>query len=190
MAVSLSPTDLSVLIHEADVRARALVRALRRPAHEIEDIRQDLLTDLISRLPAFDPARGSLGAFAGRLARNRATEIANAVCRERRLWGACPLSLDQHAASDEAGLMARMPTDQGLGALLPQSTDWPTTSDRTLDLEQGLAWLSPEERALSAALLTSTIDGLSARGFGSRAVVFRRLRSVRLNLMARGLSPA
>lgn len=187
MAVSLSPTDLSVLIHEADVRARALVRSLRRPAHEIEDIRQDLLIDLISRLPAFDPARGSLGAFAGRLARNRATEIANAVCRERRLWGACPLSLDQDAASDEAGLMARMSDDQGL---LAQSTDWPTTSDRTLDLEQGLAWLSPEERALSAALMTSTIDGLSGRGFGSRSVVFRRLRSVRLTLMARGFSPA
>jgi RNA polymerase sigma-70 factor (ECF subfamily) len=57
-------SDLQILVHEADLAARRLVRRLRLPAHEREDLRQDLLVDLIARLPAFDPARGRLGAFA------------------------------------------------------------------------------------------------------------------------------
>ena len=63
MPFSPSPEQLHTLLHEADAAARSLVRRMRLPRHDLEDIRQDLITDAFARLAAFDPARGSIGAF-------------------------------------------------------------------------------------------------------------------------------
>lgn len=71
MAISLSPSDLDILRREADREAARLVRQFRLPSHERDDLRQDLLVDLIARLPGFNPDRGSLGAFAGAVMSHR-----------------------------------------------------------------------------------------------------------------------
>ena len=55
MRSPISPPDLQVLLLEADVAARRLCRKLRLSRDELADLRQDLLTDLIARYPAFDP---------------------------------------------------------------------------------------------------------------------------------------
>ena len=55
MCSPISPPDLQVLLLEADVAARRLCRKLRLSRDELADLRQDLLTDLIARYPAFDP---------------------------------------------------------------------------------------------------------------------------------------
>ena len=91
----ISRDDLQILLHEADIAARRLVRQLRLPRADLDDVRQDLLVDLIARLPAYDSDRGTLGAFAGAILANRATRIANKVRRERRMYGATPISLDE-----------------------------------------------------------------------------------------------
>ena len=72
----ITPADLSTLIAETDAAARRLRRKLVLPAVDHDDLRQDLLIDLICRLPGFDARRGSIGAFAN-------IEIGRASCRER-----------------------------------------------------------------------------------------------------------
>ena len=52
MHSSISRDDLQILLHEADIAARRLVRQLRLPRADLDDVRQDLLVDLIARLPA------------------------------------------------------------------------------------------------------------------------------------------
>ena len=64
MQIELSPDDIETIIREADAAARRLRRKLCLPVCEREDLGQDLLVDLLRRLPAYDPARGSIGAFA------------------------------------------------------------------------------------------------------------------------------
>ena len=59
MSPSISHSDLQILHHEAELVARRLVRRLRLPNCDLADLRQELLLDLIARLPAFDPLRGS-----------------------------------------------------------------------------------------------------------------------------------
>ncbi len=44
-----------------EAAARRLQRRLRVPVHDLADLRQDLLVDLICGLPGFDARRGSIG---------------------------------------------------------------------------------------------------------------------------------
>jgi DNA-directed RNA polymerase specialized sigma24 family protein len=101
MDLKVSSSDLHFVLHEADFAARRLLRQLRLPRHDLDDLRQDLLADLIARLRGFDPERGSLGAFSGIVLANRSTRIANKVKRERRLYGPAPVSLDETISESE-----------------------------------------------------------------------------------------
>ena len=79
----ISEPDLVTLLEEADAAASRLWRRVRLPRADLDDLRQDLLLDLIRRLPAFDARRGSIGAFAGIVLRNQSSRIARACRRER-----------------------------------------------------------------------------------------------------------
>src|SRR5262245_60005768 len=79
-------TNLDVLLHEADAGARRLVRRLDLAAHDRDDVRQELIVDLLIRTKAFNPSRGSLGAFSGVIARHRAAHISNRLHRERSVF--------------------------------------------------------------------------------------------------------
>jgi RNA polymerase sigma-70 factor (ECF subfamily) len=123
MHSSISRDDLQILLHEADIAARRLVRQLRLPRADLDDVRQDLLVDLIARLPAYDADRGTLGAFAGAILANRATRIANKAKRERRMYGATPISLAAEERLDvERGLGSLEPADGALCAALARTT--------------------------------------------------------------------
>ena len=79
----ISPSDLATLIDETDVAARRLHRKLALPAANLDDLRQDLLIDLICRLPGFDKRRGTIGAFANIVLRNQCSRIAIRHHRQR-----------------------------------------------------------------------------------------------------------
>lgn len=188
MRPSISPDALHVILHEADIAARRLIRQLRLPRADLDDIRQDLLVDLIGRLPAFDPERGSIGAFAGVVLANRATRIANRVKCERRIFGYVPVSIDE-TIPDSDGLTRGdlVAEDEGLAAYFGQPVDAFGAAERRLDLERGLGSLDPHDGALSAALSLTTLDRLAANGRGARSSLYRRVRSIRLALTAVGV---
>lgn len=191
MRSSISPGDLQIIRHEADLAARRLVRRLWLTGADLDDIRQDLLADLLARLPAYDPARGGLGAFAGMVLANRATRIANRVRRERRLYGAAPTSLDQAMPTGEGLTLGDLIAEaDGLPALWGQPVDAFAAVDRRLDVERGLGALEPDDGALCAALSRTSIERLAADGQGARSSLYRRAKNIRLALMAAGLQAA
>jgi len=191
MPQTISASDLQLLLLEADSAARRLVRRLRLPRAELDDIRQDLLVDLLTRLPAFDPERGSLGAFAGLVLRNHATRIAARIKREREAFGAVPVSLDEEQPGrDGATRGAIMAEEDGLSAWLGQPADAFAAVEQRLDVERGLGTLDPRDGALCAALAHTTVESLAAQGRGSRSGLYRRLKDIRLALMAHGLEAA
>ena len=59
MRSEISPDDLHVLIREADRAARRFLWKSALPRADLDDIRQELLVDLIARLPGFDRDRGT-----------------------------------------------------------------------------------------------------------------------------------
>ncbi len=83
---TLSRTVVDLLHREVNVAAGRLVRNLQLPVHQREDLRQELLLDLIARLKRFDPARGTLNAFASVIIRHRVGRLGKRINRERAIF--------------------------------------------------------------------------------------------------------
>ena len=190
MQIKLSPDDIETIITEADTAARRLRRRLGLPACDREDLGQDLLIDLLRRLPAFDPARGSLGAFAGLVLRNQSSRIAIWIMRERRAQGGGLLSLDLPSGPDDQRQFAEtIGEDEGLSAWHGQATTARAFTEQHQAVQTAISRLPPEDRRFCAALAHRPISALVSEGFGSRSTLYRRLADLRHVLTAHGLGP-
>ena len=116
MQIELSPDDIETIIREADAAAQRLRRKLCLPVCEREDLGQDLLVDLLRRLPAYDPARGNIGAFANIVLRNQSSRIAMRHHRQRRAQGGSLLSLEVPLAGAREPVGDTLTEDDGLAA--------------------------------------------------------------------------
>ena len=182
----ISPADLATLIDEAAIAARRLHRKLVLPAVDLDDLRQDLLVDVICRLPGFDARRGSIGAFANIVLRNQSSRIAMRHHRQRRAQGGTMLSLDVPAASGIEPLGCLLTETDGLAAWHGQ--DLCATEDAELrhDLARVLGDLPEEARSLCAALGTCAIAEIIGQTGTSRSALYRHIARLRLDLAMRG----
>lgn len=185
----ISKADLFTLLDEADAAAARLRRRLKLRDADLDDLRQDLLVDLIRRLPGFDVRRGTMGAFAGIVLRNQASRISARVARERRAWDGLLLSLDVSAGDGET-VVEQLGDDDGLSAWHGQRAADEAATERRIDLARVLGALEARDLTLCAAMAHCPIRGLADRGFGSRATLYRRLRNLRCVLAAHGARAA
>ncbi|MFI0397035.1 hypothetical protein [Paracoccus jiaweipingae] len=190
MLPPISHDDLATLIDEAAVAARRLHRKLVLPAADLDDLRQDLLVDLICRLPGFDARRGSIGAFANIVLRNQSSRIAIRHHRQRRAQGGSLLSLEVPLAGSKEPVGDTLTEDDGLAAWHGQSCCAVSVSNERRALETALARLPVEDRHFCAALADRPVSALAAAGFASRSALYRRLADLRHVLTAHGLGPA
>ncbi|MCC5965324.1 MAG: hypothetical protein JJU24_04240 [Natronohydrobacter sp.] len=186
----ITPADLSTLIAEADAAARRLRRKLVLPAADHDDLRQDLLVDLICRLPGFDARRGSIGAFANIVLRNQSSRIAMRHHRQRRAQGGSLLSLEVPLAGTREPVGETLTEEDGLAAWHGQACCAAAVTELHHALQAALARLAVEDRRFCAALAHRPITALAAEGFGSRSALYRRLADLRHVLTAHGLGPA
>jgi RNA polymerase sigma-70 factor (ECF subfamily) len=188
MPPPLSLTDLEPLHRLADEQARRLCRSLRLAAHEQEDIRQDLLADLLARLPDYDAERGELGGFAATCFKHRAARLALWYRRERA--GRAVISLDDPLPGGEGlTIGAALAEDAGYGAWLGQPTDRITMVERRLDLERASQALTADDMPLLAALARGDTRAHARAGL-SRTTAFRMVHEMRLRLFAAGVASA
>lgn len=185
----ISEPELVTILDEADAAAARLRRQLRLPRTDLDDLRQELLLDLIRRLPAFDASRGSIGAFAGIVLRNQASRVAARVAHERRAIGGRLLSLDE-PAGDGTTLGDRLGEADGLSAWHGHCVALEAAIDARLDLARALGALHAHDRRLCAAVTQCPVRVLAERGLGSRATLYRRLRELRCALAAHGARAA
>lgn len=183
----LSPSDLATLIDETDVAARRLLRKLALPAADLDDLRQDLLVDVICRLPGFDKRRGSIGAFANIVLRNQCSRIAIRHHRQRQAQGGTVLSLDAPVAGSAEPLGCLLAETDGLAAWHGQDRCAAADVETRHDLARALADLPEDVRGLCAALGTCAVADLVGRDGISRSALYRRLARLRLELAMRGL---
>jgi RNA polymerase sigma-70 factor (ECF subfamily) len=186
----ITPADLSTLIAEADAAACRLRRKLVLPAVDHDDLRQDLLVDLICRLPGFDARRGSIGAFANIVLRNQSSRIAMRHHRQRRAQGGSLLSLEVPLAGTREPVGETLTEEDGLAAWHGQTCCAAAVTELHHALQAALARLPAEDRRFCAALAHRPVTALAAEGFGSRSALYRRLADLRHVLTAHGLGPA
>lgn len=163
----LSLDELQILQAQAASGGVKLQRKLRLPAQDAEDMSQELLVDLLSRLADYDPDRGSLGAYAHVVMRHHASRLADRYCRHLTAQGghALPLTVVEHLAVSPA---------------------WEAASEG-LVVHQGLKGLSGADRRLCHALCQHSVATLTMAGFGSRSSIYRRIRDLRPVLTLFGL---
>lgn len=190
MQIELSPDDIETIIREADAAAQLLRRKLCLPVYEREDLGQDLLVDLLRRLPAYDPSRGSIGAFANIVLRNQSSRIAMRHHRQRRAQGGSLLSLEVPLSVTREPVGDTLTEDDGLAAWHGQTCCAAAVTELCHAMETALARLPAEDRRFCAALAHRPVTALAGEGFGSRSALYRRLADLRHVLTAHGLGPA
>lgn len=189
MPTKLSAADVATLIEEANRSARRLQRKLHLPPADIEDLSQDLLLDLICRLPAYDANRGSIGAFANIVLRNQSSRIAIRVQRERRSHDGWMSSLDVPIAGNSEPLTDLLLEEDGLASWYGQRPIGTDTLNARLAAACALARLRDEERHLCRALSRLPASDLVAHGAVKRSTLYRRIAALRPVLTAYGLGP-
>lgn len=181
-------TTLDLAIRLADIAATRLVRQLRLPAHDREDLRQDLLVDLVARLRSFDPRRGAPGTFIATVIAHRAGRLARRICRDRFF---VPISFQEPALAGEGATLGDgLAEADSYGALMGQPTDPFVPVERRIDLDRALAALGPAHLRLCTDLIERTPTQIDRSGACARASLYRHLGEVRLRLMAQGISAA
>ncbi|CUH40166.1 hypothetical protein JSE7799_02896 [Jannaschia seosinensis] len=190
MQIELSHDDIETIIREADAAAQRLRRKLSLPLCEREDLGQELLVDLLRRLPAYVPSRGSIGAFANIVLRNQSSRIAMRHHRQRRAQGGSLLSLEVPLAGTREPVGDTLTEDDGLASWHGQPCCAAAVTELHHALQAALARLPAEDRRFCAALAHRPVTALATEGFGSRSALYRRLADLRHVLTAHGLGPA
>ena len=186
MQTIFTPDQVRTIAAAAESAARSVEWRLRLPHGEWEDLRQDLLTDLLRRLPSYDPGGGTLEAFAHVVFAHRAVRIATRIGTERRKRGPL-LSLDLPLDDVPRPLCKRIAENEGLWSPTETST---ATAERRCDVANVLAFLAEGDRELCAGLATNSATALVRAGFGSRSHIYRRIADLRCVLTVHGLGPA
>lgn len=183
----LDDLELQTVLREAQREAARLHRRLPGHYYDREDFAQDLLLELLKRLPRFDPSRGGLGAFAGVVVRHRGARICMQYRQQYRRRGAAHLPLEQ---ADEAG--------RPLAEILPETSGLWSNGERmpregvecVAALNRVLGTLGATEHKFCRALSARSVRELVAEGWGSRSSLYRRIEALRPVFLARGVSPA
>lgn len=188
MSRRLSDDDVRRILRQAEGASRRHGRRLGLPEEDREDLRQDLLVDLLARLPAFDPARGTIGAFAETVFAHRAHRFVRALAERRRLFGAASLDepLPEAPCLTRGDLIAE--TDGHL-AMMGQPCARPDAAVRGAEFEHILASLSPEAADLAHALIEIGPTAASRRFRTPRSTFYRRIDRLRLDLLVAGIVP-
>ncbi|KIQ69450.1 hypothetical protein Wenmar_01812 [Wenxinia marina DSM 24838] len=145
---------------------------------------QDFLLDLLCRLPAYDAKRGSIGAFAGLVIRNRSARLTASRIRCLEVQNGGPLSME--AAGDLYG--RTIATTDGLWS----DSEMADASfvGRRLAVAATLGRLDESDRRLCAALAQLSVTEIVRSRQSSRSHLYRHLARLRRVFAAYGLRPS
>jgi len=162
-----------------------LIKRGRVPEADRQDVEQELMLDLLQRLPKFDASRASLRTFTARVVAHRATRIVAAVWAAREgARGA--VSLHDEVRDVDGECVERWETldvrDDRRRSSAPHAAQ-----DLRLDVDAALRGLPRETRELCAALLRDTVTEIARATGVARGSIWHRLQPVRARLRAAGV---
>jgi RNA polymerase sigma-70 factor (ECF subfamily) len=149
-------------------RARQLTRTEGFAAQDIEDIRQDLIVDLLERLPKFDPAKATCNTFVARIIDRKVAKLIRDRNCEKRDPRREQCSLNECIDDGEGGSVERIQTiaaDEADRRLGRQARSDQETAELVLDVEAVLKRLPDNLRRLCELLKTGSIAD-AARAMG------------------------
>lgn len=162
-------------------KARQLVGKAGYTPDDIKDIEQDLIQDLLERLPKFDPAKATLNTFAARVVERRLCNLLRHRHTEMRDPRREAFSLNEEVETDD-GPMERHETigqeeiDPFTGRCHQPAAE---RVHLQMDLDAIIAGLSPELRQIADLLRTLSVAEV-ARELGISRRTFREKHMAQL----------
>ena len=157
-----------------EVKARQLVGKAGYTQDDIKDIEQDLIQDLLERLPKFDSAMASLNTFADRVVSRRICNLLRDRQAGIRDWRREAYSLDEEIETDAGSTVRHEFISQDEADLRTGRYDR-SSAERAhlqMDLDAVLASLTPELRQVADMLRTQSVAEV-ARELGIPRGTFR-----------------
>jgi len=171
-------------------KAKQLVGRVGLTDSDREDLEQEMILDLLQRLPKYNPDRAQRNTFIARVVEHKIATIIEARKAGLRDYRLCNCSLNERLEDEEGGSVERMETiDQEdylrLTAGLSRSTA--ELRDLSIDVRQAIEKLPPELRELCRRLGVDTITELSRDTGVPRGTIYESLKKLRAILEVAGL---
>ena len=171
-------------------KAKQLVGRVGLTDSDREDLEQEMILDLLQRLPKYNPDRAQRNTFIARVVEHKIATIIEARKAGLRDYRLCNCSLNERLEDEEGGSVERMETiDQEdylrLTGGLSRSTA--ELRDLSIDVRQAIEKLPPELRELCRRLGVDTITELSRDTGVPRGTIYESLKKLRAILEVAGL---
>ena len=176
-------------------RARHLVGRAGFGPSDVPDLEQELVMDLLARLPKFQEGRAAREAFIAVAIKHRAATLVEAQLAEKRDYRKVSFSLDQESTGKDGKKRdgyerlehekTRNPDDGSRRN--PRHPDQTEKIALALDLKKVLQKLSPDLRELCDLLLELNVSEAAQAAGLSRDTLYRRIKTLRETFESEGL---
>jgi len=163
-------------------KARQLVGRAGFTASDRQDLEQEMMLDLLRRLPRFDPKRGSRKTFIARVVKHKVATIIEARKAGKRDYRLRACSLNDRLENDDGGSIERQETidqDEYLRRTGRLSRPAAELRDLCIDLGRVMASLSPELRTLCQRLQTESVTEISRDTGIPRGTIYEAIKKLR-----------
>lgn len=164
------------------LKARQLVGKYGFTESDRDDLEQEMMFDLLSRLLRYDAKRAGRKTFITRIIENKVASIIEYQGAAKRDYRLCTCSLDDRLVNDESDASERIDTvdqDDYLIRTGRQSRPAAELRDLQINLAKIMALLHPDLRNLCELLMANRPSEV-ARALGvSRTTICRRLKRIR-----------
>ena len=182
-------SHLTTLQAAANYHAGRIARKLRLSPDDHDDIRQDLLVEIIGRLRRYDAEKAAISTFIDLLARHGAYAIVKRHRNQGRVL-ANAISIDSGTDSEARALSEILSPDHGLGSAVIEPVDAVADADLARDARRVFAALAPELQTICLLLQLHPAEAAHRHSGLSRATFYRRLREIRLLFLVHGVDAA
>ena len=163
-------------------KARQLVGQAGFTVSDRDDLEQELVLDLLRRLPKFDPERAQLNTFIARVVEHRIATLIEARKAGIRDYRRCQCSLNDRFEDEEGRSVERVDTFDQEDYLLrtgAQSRPADELSALAIDLAVVLETLPPELRELCRRLKAESVTEISRDTGVPRGTIYESIKELR-----------
>jgi len=172
-------------------KAKRLVGRFGFTESDREDLEQELILDLLRRLPKYNPARAQRSTFIDCLVNHAIATLIEARMAAMRDYRLCSCSLNDPLEDEDGHSIERIETiDQDDDFLRTGKLSRPTAElqDLRIDLSKAMEKLPPELRELCQRLMNYTVTRISSDTGIPRGTIYDMIKKIRAVFKEAGLS--
>ena len=163
-------------------KARQLVGRVGFTESDRQDLEQEMVFDLLRRLPKFKPERAQRNTFIARVVEHKVATIIEAQKAGMRDYRLCPCSLNDRFENDEGGSVERIDTinqDDYLQRTGKLSRPISDLRGLSIDVRSAVEKLPPELRELCKRLQVESVTDISRDTGIPRGTIYESIKKLR-----------